>query len=150
MRLLNKEKKRHMDDLIIYFAKLTHSSGTVSLLIRYSIAGLFVGIFYVLIGYLLSNWIGLSMPVSVTLSYIITTPVAFTLQKRFTFKSDCALSRELPRFITVGVLLLAASTAANKFIVLPIPLLAQLFAFWLLSSILNFLAYKFWVFTQNK
>lgn len=150
MRIFYKKKKRHVEELIIYFVKLTHSPGTLSLLIRYGISGLAVGIFYVLIGYLLANWVGLSMPISVTLSYIVTTPVAFTLQKRFTFKSDRALSKELPRFITVGVLLLASSTAANKFIVLPIPLLAQLFAFWLLSSILNFLAYKFWVFTHEK
>jgi putative flippase GtrA len=127
-----------------------YSSHFVSLLIRYSISGLFVGIFYVFFGYLLSKWVGLSLPISVTLSYIVTTPVAFTLQKRFTFKSDRALSKELPRFILVGFILLAMSSATQTFVTLPMPLMLQLFAFWMLSSLLNFLAYKFWVFSQDE
>jgi putative flippase GtrA len=136
------------NEIVDFWHEIKHGSHPIFLLIRYGISGLFVGIFYVLLGYLLSNWIGLSVPIAVTLSYIVTTPIAFTLQKKFTFKSDIALSKELPRFIVVGIFLLALSTVTHKFVILPIPLIMQLFVFWLLSSILNFLAYKFWVFSQ--
>jgi len=126
--------------------EIKHSKQNLAVLIRYAIAGVFVGIFYVIIGYVLSNWFEFSVPISVTLSYLLTTPVAFILQKTFTFKSARALSQELPRFILVGAMLLILSSAANKYVVLPIPLILNIVIFWLISSILNFLAYKFWVF----
>lgn len=135
---------------VVLWSKVKYGAHPIALLIRYLISGLFVGIFYVLLGYGLSRWIGLSMPVSVTLSYIATTPMAFTLHKKFTFKSNYKLSKELPRFVVVGLLLLVLSAVANKFVILPVPLVAQLFFYWLLSSILNFLAYKFWVFSQDE
>ena len=127
-----------------------HSSHPVSLLTRYFISGLSVGIIYVLLGYVLSNDFGVSMPVSVTLAYIATTPLAFTLQKRFTFKSNRSMRRELPRFITVGILILISAKLANQFVKLPVPLMVQLCIFWVLGSVLNFLAYKFWVFTHDE
>lgn len=145
---LNAQKIKN--ELPSLWYRVKHSPHFVSLLIRYSISGLFVGVFYVFLGYLLSKWAHVSVPISVTLSYIITTPMAFTLQKKFTFKSNCALSKELPRFILVGILLLGMSSAAQKFLILPIPLIFQFFAFWILSSLLNFLAYKFWVFSQDE
>jgi len=135
---------------LIYLNILNHSSAIMPLLIRYSISGFFVGIFYVFLGYALSAWVGFNIPISVTLSYVATTPIAFALQKKFTFKSNDALITELPRFIVVGIFLLALSTAAHKYVILPIPLIIQLFIFWLISSILNFLGYKFWVFTRIK
>lgn len=133
-----------------YWHHIKYGSHPILLLIRYFITGLLVGIFYVLFGYMLSNWVGLSVPIAVTLSYIVTTPIAFTLQKKFTFKSANALSEEFPRFIAVGMLLLGLSTVAHKFVILPIPLILKLLAFWLLSSILNFVAYRFWVFSIGK
>lgn len=145
-----KLEKKEENHFVAFWFKVKHGPHPISLLIRYFISGLFVGIFYVLLGYVFSMLVGLSMPISVTLAYIATTPLAFALQKKFTFKSGNSLYKELPRFIVVGVLLLALSTAAHKYVILPIPLIAQLFAFWLLSSILNFLAYKFWVFSQDE
>ena len=133
----------------ILFSNLLHQRSHSALLLRYIISGLFVGLIYVYLGYFLLTIVGVNTPASITLAYIVTTPLAFFLHKKFTFKSDSSLTKEIPRFILVGFLLFLLSSLSNKYITVSIYPLLQIGIFWILGSLLNFLAYRFWVFNSQ-
>jgi putative flippase GtrA len=102
------------------------------------------------LGLLFVESVKLDMPIAVILAYLITTPFAFALHKTFTFKTKNSLSEEVPRFVLVGVVLFVLSKALQIYVSLPIPVFLQIIFFWLLGSVLNYLAYKFWVFSIKK
>jgi putative flippase GtrA len=118
--------------------------------IRYLISGFLVGLFYFVLGLAFVELVKLDMPIAVTLAYLVTTPFAFALHKTFTFKTENSLSEEILRFVLVGVVLFVLSKVLQTYVSLPIPVFLQIIFFWLLGSILNYLAYKFWVFSIKK
>ena len=54
--------------------------------IRYIISGLIVGIFFIVFNYIFIYLLHFDLPISVTFSYILTTPISFILQRNFTFR----------------------------------------------------------------
>lgn len=135
-----------MKQINILLSNLLHERSHCALLLRYIFSGLLVGLIYVYLGYFLLTILSVNTPTSITLAYIVTTPLAFFLHKKFTFKSESTLVKEVPRFILVGFLLFILSSLSNKYITVSIYPLLQIGIFWILGSLLNFIAYKFWVF----
>ena len=112
-------------------------------LVRYFIVGGSIGIVFLLIGYILriSGWQFYS---STLLSYLLTSPLSFMGQKNIVFRVSAEAGLQIVRFIVVSVVVLMVSTAIQNIIYTP-GISAQ-FLVWAVVSVVNYLAYRLYVF----
>lgn len=95
--------------------------------------------------YFLLNF--LSHDVAKALSFFLGTIVAFIINKYWTFEKYDKSYREIVQFTILYSLTLGANVITNKFVLIQID--SILFAFLVatgVSTVLNFLGQKFWVF----
>lgn len=95
--------------------------------------------------YILLNF--LSHDVAKAISFLIGTIVAFVINKYWTFEKHNKSYKEIVQFTILYGLTLGANVITNKFILVQMD--SVLFAFLVatgVSTVLNFLGQKFWVF----
>lgn len=77
--------------------------------IRFGLVGALATGTYAVAVLALVRWPGLGPTMASVVAYIIATPVSYFGQRNFTFASEGSLHRELPRFLVVQVINLAAA-----------------------------------------
>lgn len=95
--------------------------------------------------YILLNF--LSHDVAKAISFLLGTIVAFVINKYWTFEKHDKSYKEIVQFTILYGLTLGANVITNKFILVQMD--SVLFAFLVatgVSTVLNFLGQKFWVF----
>lgn len=120
--------------------------------VRYIISGLIVGIFFIIFNYIFVYLLHFDLPISVTFSYILTTPISFILQRNFTFRNLDEPLTQIIRFLIVVISLLIISKLINQILSELMSVNSIIIFYWFVTSIVNFLVYKFYVFrkhTQN-
>ena len=101
--------------------------------------------------YRLMLMIGIDLIVAKAVSYILGAIVGFIINKLWTFESQKFSMGEILRYIVLYLLTAVANTLCNKLVLLIVAW--EFFAFLCatgLSTILNFLGQKFFVFTKRK
>ena len=95
--------------------------------------------------YILLNF--LSLDVAKAISFLFGTIVAFVINKYWTFEKHDKSYKEVVQFTILYTITLGANVVTNKFVLVQID--SVLFAFLVatgVSTVLNFLGQKFWVF----
>lgn len=117
--------------------------------IRYIISGLIVGIFFIVFNYIFIYLLHFDLPISVTFSYILTTPISFILQRNFTFRNLDEPLTQIIRFLIVVISLLIISKLINQILSELMSVNSIIIFYWFVTSIVNFLVYKFYVFRKH-
>lgn len=95
--------------------------------------------------YILLNF--LSHDVAKSISFLLGTIVAFLINKYWTFEKHDKSYKEIVQFTILYTITLGANVITNKFVLVQMD--SVLFAFLVatgVSTVLNFLGQKFWVF----
>ncbi len=95
--------------------------------------------------YILLNF--LSHDLAKAISFLLGTIVAFVINKYWTFEKHDKSYKEIVQFTILYSLTLGANVVTNKFVLVQVD--SILFAFLVatgVSTVLNFLGQKFWVF----
>jgi len=118
----------------------------IALVARYVLVGGSVGLVFLGAGYLLRE-AGWDFSASVVLAYLLTMPLSYMGQRRLVFRSKGAIVDQIIRYVLICALVGGASFTIQQ-LYSRAGVMAQVVV-WALASALNFIGYRFVVFTRG-
>ena len=121
-------------------------------IIRFALSGLLATLLYGLIALALKLTTSLDFMVINLLSYVLSIPLSYTLQKFFTFHSSASHTKAFPRFVVTAFIALIVSTIIAKFIIqkLNYPEHVGFLSVMIIVPLISLVLMQLWVFTENK
>ncbi len=119
--------------------------------VRYLVVGGFAFLFDIGVLWLLHEGMGLSLPISTPTAFLLSFAVTYTLQRTVAFRSSDLVTPSVVRY----TLLVAFNTVATTAIVwaadaLGLPWAVGKVAAVLATTVWNYFAYRYWVFSARK
>ena len=116
------------------------------LMVRYVITGIVSGLPFLLLVYLGLSYFEWTYVFASLAPFGLTHPLAYVLHRKFTFDSRQNITREALKFLFVGVIFFALSSALRRAGVELLPDWLILGITWISMALSNFFVYVFWVF----